>query len=202
MFKVPSRQELLELFNLIDKYDVKVFTILQYLTGSRPEELCRYSILDKEGRVIGKKKSIRAMDFWVEQNMQKEWLIVRKRVLKKRGKKMYVLVPILFDKNSFDGKLARIVWDFLPNNLEAEVFPFSRGYVYKYQVPIYKRLKDEQGWDVSPKHIMRHIRSTHLYQYYGFSGTEKKEFFGWENELPNSMYTHLEKKDLMKKMIH
>lgn len=154
------------------------------MTGARVTEL----VGDKERAFEGLKKeqieleTIHGKVFVVFHNLL---------TLKKRGKYKYRerrSVPVLLEEY---GCFYYFLWEYVKDlDGDAVLFNFSRFRAWQI-------VNEVTGMF---NHYFRHLLSTRLTKK-GLSGADKQRIFGWADERPNAIYTHLNYKDVAKKMI-
>lgn len=178
--KMLNRLELLKLIQNIDDPRDKALACFIYLTGGRASEAVGIKVeqLKKEDR--------HGKEFLTVYNM---------RVLKRRGKKEYFrTVPINVEKEI---EFVRPILAWLQANTSEYLFPSIRG----------NHINRKQAWHILDKklglftHFMRHLRCTHLVQYYNFNGYELQQFIGWRKVESSDPYVKLAAEDVIKKMV-
>ncbi len=155
-----------------------------YLTGCRIEEVCKYIVPNKNGLNIYKGFPIQK-----KQVTSREGVVIIQNVrCLKRKKELRRNIPIII--NDLDNKFLSLLLNYVLK-LQEEDYLFNIGRVRAYQI------LSKVG--LFP-HYLRHIRLTHLVTDYGFSDAHLKQFTGWSDGRPASVYTHLNVENLIKQM--
>jgi integrase len=197
-FKVPNIDKMGSLFHIISDYEMRLFAICQYLAGARVSELCRY-----ENKKTGKVHSgIRRADFWLEKRNNIQYIMVRRRVLKRKsGKKVYNIVPIPFHEKDPIYNVVKLLWDWVDkHDMDEELWPYKRLHVWIHLKPLLAELVKNSDIENKPKNLLRHIRVSHLRRYYNFDAFELQDLIGWADISTVTIYSHLDKSDLMRKL--
>lgn len=152
----------------------KAFICFLYLTGARISEIVR---------------QIRRFQVEFTKIEGKSFIMVHNVITLKRRKEIYRDIPI--PVNDFETPFLEPVIEYLrhiPSN--RFLFDFSRFNGY--------RIIREKTY-LFP-HYFRHLRLTHLVTEYGFSERDLTFFTGWADGRQATTYTHLNLKDLARKL--
>lgn len=171
-------------------YRNKALIAFMYLTGCRVEECCRYTRyvwdynLQKVRRV--KADSLKAKQ--VDWNKKEGRIIVHNLRTLKNRELHYRNIPIMI--NSLEEPMVRYLIAYLLK-LDDESLLFQISRVRAYQILSSVGLFN---------HWMRHVRASHLCTDYNLNSHELRQFFGWTDDRPGSVYVHLSTKNLEDKM--
>ena len=152
----------------------RAFICFLYLTGARISEIVR---------------QIRRFQIEYEQIEGKSFIMIRNVITLKRRKEIYRDIPI--PVNDFETPFLAPLIEYLkeiPSN--RFVFDFSR-------ISGYRIVRDKTY--LFP-HYFRHLRLTHLVTEYGFSERDLTFFTGWADGRQATTYTHLDLRDIARKL--
>jgi hypothetical protein len=174
--KIPSINEIIELFSQISRPRDRCLLIMTYLTAGRIKE-----VIKKEGRT-----SIKKNDFKIIQEDFKDILLIDLRNEKNRDRKRKEIpVPLDIKENA-------ILWNMMLeyiNSLGNEDELFHISYQKAYEIII-----KYTGWN---PHWIRHLRLTHLVTVYGYKEFQLVRYAGWSDSRPAKNYVEMSWKDLL-----
>lgn len=151
-----------------------------YLTASRESELIM---------------SIRKQDIDIQEINNTPFLIIHNLpTLKRRSEKGNInprSCPINMIKEK---EIVTYLLEYIEKlNPQDILFPFSANNCYR-------TIKRHFGNEYYP-HYLRHLRLSHLAQYYGFDALSIQAFVNWKSISSTNWYVHLNSQDIAKKMI-
>ena len=143
-----------------------------YLTGARISEVLQ----------------VKRGDIWAEEVFGKKFIVIKMRTLKKRDRTEHRNIPISVETDR-DVLKYLIRWANENKSPEALLFTIGRQWAW--------RIMNKHGLF---NHYWRHCRNTHLVTKRGFTDQELVKFNGWASANSASIYTHLNWKDIAKKL--
>jgi integrase len=174
---IIEREDVIRLIELADTPQKKCLIALMFLSGGRINEVL----------------PIRKRSFQIKELDGIEYLIVRMRILKKRGGKiLYRKIPLPLSE-----QLVPYITNYIePLKNDDRLF---HGWYERKALRLLKSLGRLIGRDVW-NHLLRHCRLSELSEELDFDSLDLMRWTGWSDSRPASTYVHSKWKSLAKKL--
>lgn len=176
-----SPDEVLKKIKGLPEQKFRAFAAFLYLSGARIREVLGHK--EKGLKGFCPKQYRKVYEDGVELRVFREMWTLKRR----GGKVLRRSIPVVVGR---EREFVRIVDDWMDSrDPSVPAFGFSRQY----------------GWLIIREmgmfpHFLRHLRNTHLVTEYGYNSSLLKNFNGWSDEKPASVYVHLGFDDLLRQM--
>lgn len=173
VLEIMTRKELAEKIGRASTLKKRAFLSFLYVTATRINEVI---------------KIIKANDVELKQFNKQDFLVINQVPTLKRKLKVKRNIPIPILREEY---FVNFIVEYV-DTLQGDdvLFDFSPEYAWKIV---------NQCTGMFP-HYLRHLRLTNLVTDYGLTTSELRQFTGWTNDSPASVYVHLGWQDIAKKM--